>query len=105
MNLIIIVVARDGEPLYSNRVALDYTGVTPGELPFVRFGGRLSHPEDVEKLRTIRQEALARGEMFQLEQRMLGTSESGCFGSEPPKDNRQGGFRGGCDERAHSAKA
>ena len=69
---IIFVLAPDGNPLYGNRVALDYTGVTPDEFPFVGFGGRLSHPDDVEKYRTIRQESLARGVLFQLEQRMLG---------------------------------
>ena len=69
---IIIVIGPDGKPLYANRVALDYTGVSCDEIAFVGFGGRLSHPEDVEKLRTIRQDSLARGVPFQLEQRMLG---------------------------------
>src|SRR5262249_15926632 len=32
----------------------------------------LSHPEDVEKFRALRQESLAQGASFQLEQRMLG---------------------------------
>jgi formate hydrogenlyase transcriptional activator len=69
---IIIVIDANGEPLYANRAMLDYTGLTAEELPFVGFSGRLSHPEDIEKFRTIRQQSLARGIPFQLEQRMLG---------------------------------
>jgi formate hydrogenlyase transcriptional activator len=69
---VVIVTGSDGSALYANRVMIDYTGVNPDEVPFVGFGGRLSHPEDVEKFRTIRQESLAHGVPFQLEQRMLG---------------------------------
>jgi PAS domain S-box-containing protein len=69
---VVIVTGPDGAPLYANRVMLDYTGVGPDEVPFVGFGGRLSHSEDVEKFRAIRQESLAHGVPFQLEQRMLG---------------------------------
>lgn len=68
----VIVTGPDGTPLYANRVMLDYTGVSPDQVPFVGFGGRLSHPEDVEKFRTIRQESLTQGVPLQLEQRMLG---------------------------------
>jgi formate hydrogenlyase transcriptional activator len=69
---IIIVIDPTGKPLYANRAMLDYTGLTPEELPVVGFGRRLSHPEEVEELRTIRQQSLARGVPFELEQRMLG---------------------------------
>jgi PAS domain S-box-containing protein len=68
----IIVLDANGEPLYANRAMLDYTGLTAEELPFAGFSGRLSHPEDIEKFRTIRQPSLTRGIPFQLEQRMLG---------------------------------
>ena len=74
---VVIVTGPDGAPLYANRVMLDYTGVGPDEVPFVGFGGRLSHSEDVEKFRAIRQESLALGVPFQLEQRMLG--KDGAF--------------------------
>jgi formate hydrogenlyase transcriptional activator len=67
---IIIVIDAAGVPLYANRVALDYLGVSPQELPSVGFGGRFSHPEDVEAYRTIRQQSLARGVPFELEQRI-----------------------------------
>ena len=69
---IIIVIDANGEPLYANRAMLDYTGLTAEELPFAEFSGRLSHPEDIEKFRRIRQQSLARAIPFQLEQRMLG---------------------------------
>jgi PAS domain S-box-containing protein len=69
---VVIVTELDGTPLYANRVMLDYAGVSPEQIPWVGFGGRLSHPEDVERLGAIRQESLARGAAFQLEQRMLG---------------------------------
>ena len=69
---IIFVIRPDGVPLYANQVAHDYTGITPEELPRTGFGSRLSHPEDVERLRTIRQEFLSRGLPFELEGRMLG---------------------------------
>jgi formate hydrogenlyase transcriptional activator len=69
---VVIVTGPEGTPLYANRVMIDYTGVSPDEVPLVGFGGRLSHPEDVENFRTIRQESLAHGAPLQLEQRMLG---------------------------------
>src|SRR2546429_2205739 len=69
---IIFVLGTDGVLLYANRVAYDYTGIPPEELPSTVFGSRLSHPEDVERLRTIRQEFLSRGLPFELEGRMLG---------------------------------
>jgi len=69
---IIIVLDANGKLLYANRAMLDYTGVTSEEFSSVGFGRRLSHAEDVEKFRTLRQQSLARGIPFQLEQRMLG---------------------------------
>src|SRR6266576_1131123 len=72
---VVIVTGPDGTPLYANRVMIDYTGVSADEVPVVGFGGRLSHPEDMEKFRGIRQESLAHGVPFQLEQRMLGKDD------------------------------
>ena len=69
---VVIVTGPDGVPLYANRVMTDYTGVHPDEVPSVGFGGRLSHPEDLEKFRALRQESLVQGASFQVEQRMLG---------------------------------
>jgi formate hydrogenlyase transcriptional activator len=69
---VVIVTGPDGVPLYANRVMTDYTGVHPDAVLSVGFGGCLSHPEDVEKFRALRQESLAQGTSFHLEQRMLG---------------------------------
>ena len=66
----ICVTEPDGTPLYANRVLLDYMGISPDEMRSVGLGGRLSHPEDVEKYRTIRKESLARGVPFHLEFRI-----------------------------------
>ncbi len=73
---IIIVIDAHGTPLYANRVALEYLKTSLAELPSVGFGGRFSHPEDVERYQSIRQEALARGLPFELEQRILGKDNS-----------------------------
>jgi PAS domain S-box-containing protein len=69
---VVIVADHDGAPLYANRVMLDYTGLLPDDVPSVGFGGRLSHPEDVEKFRAVRRESLTHDVPFELEQRMLG---------------------------------
>src|SRR5437870_5171814 len=71
----IFVMQPDGVPLYANQVAHDYTGITPEELSRAGFGSRFSHPEDVERLRAIRQECLSRGLPFELEGRMLGKDD------------------------------
>jgi formate hydrogenlyase transcriptional activator len=51
---------------------LDYSGVTLEELQRGDHRARILHPEDVERLREERQEALARGMPFENEQRGLG---------------------------------
>ena len=73
---IIIVLDPHGTPLYANRVALDYLEVSPADLPSAGFGGRFSHPDDIEKYRTTRQQALALGNPFELEQRIRGKTGS-----------------------------
>jgi PAS domain S-box-containing protein len=68
----IYVFRPDGTALYANQAVLDYTGLTLEEVQREDFPARIFHPEDVERLRDERQEALARGEPFELEQRALG---------------------------------
>jgi formate hydrogenlyase transcriptional activator len=68
----VVVLAADGSPLYGNRAALDYMGVDQNEISRVGFGGPLSHPEDVERVREVRKSSLDRGVPFELEQRMPG---------------------------------
>jgi PAS domain S-box-containing protein len=67
----IYVLRPDGTPLYANRTALDYTGLTLEDLKREDHRERVFHPEDVEKLREERDEALARGLPFENEQRAL----------------------------------
>jgi PAS domain S-box-containing protein len=66
---LISVLNPEGEFLYSNQAVMDYTGLTRKEVMAVDFRARAAHPEDVERLREKRQQALTRGLPFQIEQR------------------------------------
>jgi len=66
---LILVLTPDGSPLYANERLLDYTGLTLEDVHAGGFAERVFHPSDVERLRGERQEALARGAPFELEQR------------------------------------
>jgi len=68
----IYVLRPDGTALYANQTVLDYIGLTLEDVQGEHHRGRVFHPEDVERLREERHEALARGEPFELEQRALG---------------------------------
>jgi PAS domain S-box-containing protein len=68
----IYVLRPDGTALYANQTVLDYTGLTLEDIQREDQRARIFHPEDVERLREERHEALARGEPFELEQRALG---------------------------------
>jgi len=68
----IYVLRPDGTALYANQTVLDYTGLTLEDVQREDQRARVFHPEDVERLREERDEALARGEPFELEQRALG---------------------------------
>ena len=65
----IVVLGPDGETLYANQAVLDYTGLSLAEVQREDFRVRVFHPEDVAHLRDERQQALARGVPFELEQR------------------------------------
>src|SRR5277367_1736361 len=67
------VVVQDpfGLPIYANRAALEYTGLTAGDVIAPNFRERIFHPEDVEKFRNERKAALARGLPFEFEHRAL----------------------------------
>src|SRR5882724_1254530 len=62
----------DGTALYANQTVLDYTGLTLEDVQREDQRARVFHPEDVERLRKERHEALARGKPFELEQRARG---------------------------------
>src|SRR4029077_19564832 len=63
------VLTRDGRNIYQNQALMDYTGLTKEEVMAEDFRARIFHPEDVERLREERQQALARGVPFQNDQR------------------------------------
>ena len=65
----ISVLAPDGSILYANEVVLDYTGLSLEDVKADDFRARLFHPDDLERLRGERQNALARGEPFEAELR------------------------------------
>jgi len=66
------VVRSDGSVLYVNQAVLDYTGLTLEDVKKSDYRARFFHPEDVERLREERREALTRAVPFENEQRVLG---------------------------------
>jgi PAS domain S-box-containing protein len=68
----IYVLGPDGTALYANQTVLDYTGLTLEDVQREDQRARVFHPKDVERVREEREEALARGKPFELEQRALG---------------------------------
>src|SRR6266446_1813501 len=68
----ITVLDPDGTTIYANQAVLDYTGLTINDVMKSDFRDRVFHPEDVERLRKERQQALFRGEPFENEQRARG---------------------------------
>jgi formate hydrogenlyase transcriptional activator len=67
----IVVLAPDGATLYANRVALENSGITIGEVNDKGFLARVFHPEDIERVREERRVGLLEGLPFELEMRAL----------------------------------
>ena len=65
----IVVQRPDGTPIYANQVTLEYTGLTLEDVLAEGFRERIFHPHDLERVRDERQNALAIGEPFEIEQR------------------------------------
>src|SRR6266850_3846941 len=65
----IVVLGPDGNAVNANQSMLDYTGLTMDAVRAPSFRERALHPEDVERLRSKRQEALALGVPFAMEWR------------------------------------
>jgi formate hydrogenlyase transcriptional activator len=65
----IFVLAPDGTALYANQSVLDFSGLTLEDVMAADFRTRFFHPEDVEKVHDERQQALAKGIPFEIEQR------------------------------------
>jgi PAS domain S-box-containing protein len=69
---LIHVLRTDGSVLYVNQAVLAYTGLTLEDVRKDDYRARFFHPEDVERLREERREALRRALPFENEQRVLG---------------------------------
>jgi PAS domain S-box-containing protein len=69
---LIHVLRSDGSVLYVNQAVLGYTGLTMEDVRKADYRARVFHPEDVERLREERREALTRPVPFENEQRVLG---------------------------------
>jgi formate hydrogenlyase transcriptional activator len=68
----IVVLGPDGRAICANRTTLEYTGFTLDQVREPCFREQVFHPEDVERVRGERQDALARGIPFANEQRARG---------------------------------
>jgi PAS domain S-box-containing protein len=66
------VLSTDGSVLNVNQAVLDYTGLSLEDVRKENYRARIFHPEDVERLREDRREALTRAVPFDNEQRVLG---------------------------------
>jgi PAS domain S-box-containing protein len=66
------VLRTDGSVLYVNQAVLDYDDSTMEDVLRENYRARFFHPEDVERLREERREALTRAVPFENEQRVLG---------------------------------
>src|SRR5712664_703748 len=65
----IVVLEPDGTVATANRTTLEYTGLEPERMSGSEWRERVFHPEDMERLKEERQQALARGLPFSLEWR------------------------------------
>src|SRR3984885_2302495 len=66
----IVVLDPNGHPLYANQAMLDHTGLTMQDVLTSDFRARIYHPEDLEKALKDREGGLARGQPFEIEQRV-----------------------------------
>src|SRR5262249_24668973 len=67
----IVVISPDGTTVYANRVALDLTGLTVGDVNNKGFFAGAFHPDDVDRVREERRIGLLEGLPFELEMRIL----------------------------------
>ena len=65
------VYGADGVPLYANDGLLDYFGFTLEEFRADNFQTRAFHPNDLERVRSVRHDAMSRGEGWDVEARIL----------------------------------
>jgi PAS domain S-box-containing protein len=67
---LVLFLSPEGRALHANRFMLDYTGLSPEEVEAEDFRARVFHPDDVERLRGVRQHLLSCGIPFDNEQRI-----------------------------------
>lgn len=65
------VYGADGTPLYANGPLLDYFGFTLDDFRADDFQTRAFHPDDLERVRSVRNDAIRRGEGWEVEARIL----------------------------------
>ena len=65
----IIVLNPEGKAVYANRIALEYTGLSLSEVQADNFRDRVFHPQDTQRLRETRKNALSGTTPFENEQR------------------------------------
>ena len=63
--------APDGKVLYANDQLLDFFGLTLEEVQASNFRARTFHPDDLERVRATREDAVARGMPWEVETRLL----------------------------------
>jgi PAS domain S-box-containing protein len=68
----IIVYSPEGRAVYLNWGTLDYMGLSLEEVQAESFRDRVIHPDDVERVRNVRQNGLLKDVPFGTEQRVLG---------------------------------
>jgi PAS domain S-box-containing protein len=69
---IITVLSPNGKITYANRVAREYTGLTLDEYRSVDVIARVIHPDDIERMRAVRERGLSANNPFELEARTVG---------------------------------
>jgi PAS domain S-box-containing protein len=69
---IITVLSPNGKISYANRVAREYTGLSLAEYRSVDVLARVIHPDDVERMRALRERGLSANNPFEIEARTLG---------------------------------
>ena len=86
---LITVLSPGGKLLYVNKAVLRYTGLHIDDLKSNDARMRMFHPEDVERLKDIRQSGLGQGSPFELEFRDL--SQPRILGFAPTEGPSRGG--------------
>ncbi len=69
---IITVLSPNGKITYANRVAREYTGLTLDDYRSVDVIARVIHPDDIERMRAVRERGLSANNPFEIEARTVG---------------------------------